>query len=132
MYQEVVVHIDNILSLNRGKSFIIAADFNCNIFNSSHPYKPFIRDLMKKYDLLSSFDYMTGFDVNTSFTRSDVKTDSYTLIDGILISRNLVPFIKNVRISRHGDNVSDHNPVELDLMLSVCASFENQKRSRDM
>ena len=47
------------------------------------------------------------------------KTNSFTLIDGILISDSLKGSIKNVRISYHGDNVSDHFPVELDIDLNV-------------
>ena len=119
MYQEVVGQIDSIMHTHTGSSFIITADFNCNIFDGTHPYSLLIRHLMAKYDLVSTFDSMPGFNSHTSFTRSDVKTNSFTLIDGILISRNLLPTISNVRISNNGGNVSDHVPVEIDISVDI-------------
>ena len=70
---------------------------------------------MTKWSLISAFDLMPGFQSGTNFTRSDLKTNSFTLIDGILISDNLSHYVSNVRISDYGNNVSDHCPVELDL-----------------
>ena len=119
LYREVIGHIENIMTTNIGSSFILMADFNCNIFDSSHPYTAFIRDLMNKFDLLSSFECIDNFDPSNVFSRCDVKTNSFTLLDGILISRDLKPLVKNVRISHNGNNVSDHSPVELDLYTSI-------------
>ena len=59
------------------------------------------------------------FHHQTSFTCYDVKTKSYTLLDGFLISDSLKTVIDNVRISQYGNNVSDHVPVELDLHVSI-------------
>lgn len=69
--------------------------------------------------MISSFDLIDKFGWNTSFTRFDKKTASYTLIDGILISRSLISSVHNVRIAHYGDNVSDHIPVELDLHVMI-------------
>ena len=61
---------------------------------------------------------MSGFDA-TSFTRCDLKTGSFSLLDGFLISNNLRSRINNVRISHDGSNVSDHSPVEFDLEIPI-------------
>ena len=94
-------------------------DMNCNIYDNTHPYSVFIHDLMSRHSLFSVFDVMENFDPCTSYTRSDPKTNSFTLIDGILISKSLAPKLADVRISDSGDNVSDHRPVEMDLNISL-------------
>ena len=58
---------------------------------------------------------MPNFDHTSHFTRCDYKTNSFTLIDGILMSKSLRQYVSNVRISDYGNNVSDHRPVELNL-----------------
>ena len=115
LYQDTVAYIDNVMTEHSGAKFILLLDMNCNIYDPSHPFSIFILDLMTKYSLLSAFDRMTNFDPNTFYTRSDPKTNSFTLIDGILISESLAPLVSDVRISDFGDNVSDHRPVEIDL-----------------
>ena len=77
---------------------------------------------MNKYGLTSVYDLVDGFDFASSYTRFDRKTNSYTLIDGILISDGLKSKVKGIRISHNGENVSDHVPVELDLELQISES----------
>ena len=48
-----------------------------------------------KEDLISSFDFSPGFDQNNSYTRFDIKRNSYTLIDSILLSRSLSNIVKS-------------------------------------
>ena len=74
---------------------------------------------MSRYALFSAFDVMPGFAPMADFTRSDVKTSSYTLLDGILISKPLAFLVSNVRFIDDGDNVSDHHPVEIDMNISL-------------
>ena len=51
---------------------------------------------MDTFFLSSAFDLMTNFDPLTCYTRSDAKTNSFTLIDGILISTSLVSRVRDV------------------------------------
>ena len=74
-----------------------------------------ILDLMSEYGLVSCFDSIVDFEHHFAFTRYDVKTGSYTLIDRILLSKDLVPFVDNEQISCYGNNVSEDVPVEIDL-----------------
>ena len=119
LYQDTVAYIDNVMTEHSGAKFILLLDMNCNIYDPSHPFSIFILDLMTKYSLLSAFDRMTNFDPITCYTRSDPETNSFTLIDGILISQTLAPLVNDVRISDFGDNVSDHRPVEIDLHIEL-------------
>ena len=73
---------------------------------------------MQSYGLISTFELDAAFNYD-AYTRCDVKTGSYSLIDGILISRGLSSLVDNVRISYYGNNVSDHFPVEIDLHVAV-------------
>ena len=69
---------------------------------------------------------MTNFDHTSSFTRYDLKTRSFTLIDGILVSRSLLPRVSNVRINNH-----DHVPVEIDLTVNILElEFKREKSPR--
>ena len=104
---------------NRDCRFVLLLDMNCNFYDPSHPYSKLLIDMMERFSLKSAFDLIPSFDPKQSYTRCDVKTNSYTLIDGILVSESLMDRICNVRISHCGENVSDHSPVELDIHLSL-------------
>ena len=84
-----VGHVERIISENPLYKIIIVADFNCNIFNRDNRFSRIIRDLMDSYGLMSTFELDSSFDVNKEFTRCCLKNRSYSLIDGILISKSL-------------------------------------------
>ena len=128
MYNDTVKFIDNTKHTNQDCHFIVTADFNCNIHNLTHPFTQIIRGLMQKYDLMFSYDLAPNFDYQSSFTRYDMKTKSFTLIDGILISRKLSHCVDTIRISHYRNNLSDHIPVEIDLHLDV-EEFSYKKSS---
>ena len=130
MYRDVVGFIDHIVSCNLNSKIIVAADFNCNLFDESHPFSKLFHDLMKRYALVSALCLDPHFNHQTSFTRYDNKTKSYTLLDGFLISESLKGMIDNVRISHDGNNVSDHIPVELDLHVSIDETVNVKPRMR--
>ena len=75
--------------------------------------------MMVRHNLISCFDLDEHFDSNTAFTRSDPKTNSFTLIDYVLISNDLSEMVGNIRISSYGNNLSDYNPVEIDLTVHI-------------
>ena len=69
-------------------------DINCNIFGPRNVYTDLIHDMMSEFDLVSSFDFSPDFDHNNSYTRFDIKRNSYTLIDSILLSRSLSDIVE--------------------------------------
>ena len=119
MYRETLGYIENIVSQNSGCQFLILADFNCNLRDTTHVYSKLVNNMMNDLNLLLCYDLIPNFDFKNSFTRFDQKTGSYTLIDAILISSDLQNMVSNVRISNYGDNVSDHLVVELDLLVEI-------------
>ena len=123
MYRETIGFVENIIQSYRDSKFIILSDFNCNIYDSNHRFSRMINDLMAKYDLVPALNQSPAFDPSDSYTRFDLKTNSFTLIDGILISNSLKSRVSNVTIMHSADNVSDHLPVSLDIELEVCESF---------
>ena len=70
---------------------------------------------MHEYGLVSCFDSIPNFDYSTQYTRCDVKRNSYSFIDCILVSHTLQPYIENAEICNHHMNVSDHVPIRLTL-----------------
>ena len=119
LFRETVGYIANIIRENSTCRFVLLMDMNCNIYDTHHPFSMIIRELMSDNDLVSAFDYSADFNPATSYTRCDVKTGSYTLIDGILFSRSLANLVSNVRIVNDGENTSDHLPVRLDIELYI-------------
>ena len=122
LYRDTIGFVENVIMQNPDCKTMILADLNCNLFDVRHPYTKLVREMMNRHNLISCFDTVENFDKQSSYTRYDVKTGSYTLIDGILISDELKGAISNVRISLHGDNLSDHCPVELDIEVSISKS----------
>ena len=128
LYQETLAYIENIIHDHVGCHFILLLDMNCNLYNVNHPFSVLINDLISGNGLFSAFDRMNNFDHTVNFTRCDYKTNSFTLIDGILLSKSLINYVSNVRISDYGDNVSDHRPVELDLNVKLCEVSVDKKK----
>ena len=71
---------------------------------------------------MSTFDCDPSFDSQTAFTRNDAKTNSYSLLDGILISKALKSKVSRFCIRHNANNVSDHSSVELDMELIIQAA----------
>ena len=126
-FHDTVAFIDNIMADNPTARFILLTDMNCNIYDRRHVYSKILLDLMLKWDLFSAFDLMPGFDPSVNYTHFDLKTNSFTLIDGVLLSEPLRDKVMNVRITSHGENLSDHMPVEIDMELFVTETVVERK-----
>ena len=121
-YNETIGFIEYVMASHIGYKFILLGDFNCNIYNNSHPFTPIVRDMMSRHDLMCSFDLCHNVDVGNLFTRSSPSAngDVNSLLDFILISSELRNYVSNVTINHFSDNLSDHLPVtaDFDLVLS--------------
>ena len=127
LFKDTIAFIDNIIHSNVNCSFILLMDMNCNIYKQNHNYSRIIRDLMQRNGLISAFDLIPGFDPDSNYTRCDVKTNSYTLIDGVLLSDSIADIVDSVSIAHLGNNVSDHSPVDLTLKVRL-ELFPEQKK----
>ena len=127
LYKETMAYVENIIQSNIDCRFVLLMDLNCNIYNSNHPYSKIINEFMRNYDLLSAYDFIPNFDPLSNYTRCDVKTNSYTLIDNIIISRSLSDIVCDASIAHYGNNVSDHNPVELVISVDIDTFHESKK-----
>ena len=119
-YRDTLAYIENIMSSNSNFKFILLMDINCNIFGPSNAFSDLIHSMMTEFDLISSFDFSPSFDHKTEYTRFDIKRNSYTLIDGILVSRSLSDSIVSSQILHPHDNVSDHLPIEITINVDLC------------
>ena len=118
-YRETLGFIENVMISHPHHKFILLMDLNCNIFGPPHPYASLIREMMSKFDLISSFNSNSSFDPARDYTRSDIKRNSYTLIDGIFISSSLSYAVVSSQILHPHHNVSDHLPVELTISVGI-------------
>ena len=128
IYKDTIAYLESIIQQNPTCSFIFLMDMNCNVYNSNHTFSKIIREFMESHDLVSAFDFMPSFDSSTAFTRCDIKNGSYTLIDGILMSRSLSHMVTGADINHHGNNVSDHSPVEIKLVIDL-ELFQPEKQT---
>ena len=119
-YHDTVAFIENIMTSNPNHKFIILMDINCNIFGPRNSYSDLINTMMSNFNLISSFDFLPSFDPKKEFTRFDLKRKSFTLIDGILISRSLSDTVDSSSILHPHNNVSDHLPIEIVLNVDIC------------
>ena len=119
MYNDTIGFIEQIMTNHSGYKFILLGDFNCNLYNSSHPFTPLVHDLMKRQKLSCSFDLRSDFDSNSFYTRSSRSAtgECHSLLDYIIISEELKDLVSNVTINHLSDNLSDHLPVSADFDL---------------
>ena len=125
-YQNTLAYVESVMDNNPQYKFILFMDLNCNLFNNSHPYSKLINTMMSNFDLVTNYTFIPEFDANCEFTRFDCKRNSFTLIDGILVSRSLSHTICNSEILHPPDNVSDHLPVEITITLDICDFFQER------
>ena len=127
-YRETLAFIENIMISHPLHKFILLMDMNCNIYNHSHPYSSLMNSMMARFDLVSSFSFSTDFDVSRDYTRFDLKRNSFTLIDGILISKSLSHIVDSCRILHPHDNVSDHLPVEISINVEISGFLKSESK----
>ena len=115
IYAETIGFIDHVINDNREASIILMGDMNCDFYTGTNQFSLLLKNLVDEHGLHCTFDSMTNFDPHTSYTRSNVKQGSYSLLDYIFISKNLIPYIVDVDIMDSGDVLSDHIPIRLSL-----------------
>ena len=118
-YCATLAHIEHIMITHPTHKYVLLMDMNCDIFKTNHPYSIQINSMMNDFGLISTFQHMPGFDHKVEFTRYDVKKNSYTLIDGILISDSLSSCVESCSIIHPPTNVSDHLPIDVVLNLQI-------------
>ena len=118
-YQQTLAFMQSILRSHPNHEYIIMMDMNCNIFNTSHPYSSLLHGIMNDYELVSNFSFIDNFDPTTEYTRFDLKKNSFTLIDGFLLSKCLSDVVQSSSIVHPHTNTSDHLPVELTINVKV-------------
>ena len=127
-YNEVLGFIEFIMSENVDAEFIVLGDFNCEFYDSKHPFFASLTDFTSSHNLSSAFVLSNDFQLSNAYTRFDARSKS--LIDYIFISQGIRHLIKNVCIFHDPENVSDHLPVEVDLILSF-SNTGNFKRTKN-
>ena len=128
IYRETLGFIESTMESNPGYQFIILADFNCNLYQTNHPFTTLIRDLMSRKKLFCCYDLDNSFDPSTAWTRVNFKKrgERGTLIDGILASEGLRDRITSTEICQYPDNLSDHLPVSIDIELFITKNDSSQ------
>ena len=116
-YDEMIGFIDFIMSKKPNARFIVLGDFNCNIFDPSHPFATSLNDLINSRNLTCSFSLMDSFNVDSTYTRHDSRSKS--LLDYIFVSHDIIECVTKVEIGDYHDNHSDHLPVEIELTLQT-------------
>ena len=120
IYSDTLGFIEHVMDSNTGCDFIVLGDFNCNIFNSSHPFSPLLLDFVTRRNLFCTYNLHASFNPQHAFTRSNYGAEnSGTLLDYIFISYDLRPSVSKVAISHFSNNVSDHLPVTIDIELDL-------------
>ena len=73
--------------------------------------------------MVCTYDIIPAFDYHKEFTRCNLKLGSYTLLDYIFISAELVPFVDSIEILNDALNTSDHLPVKLSLNIDIVSNI---------
>ena len=114
-YLEVLGYIKEILNSNPSSRFIILGDLNYNLYDKRSEISGLLRDFLSDYDLCCSHEMDESFDNSSSFTRSCMKSGTYSLLDYVLFSKSLRERVSDCSIIYDGENPSDHVPVQIKL-----------------
>ena len=61
LYKDTVGFADSVMHSNRDASFILMADFNCSLYDTSHRYTRLLLPLFEKYNLMSAYETDVNF-----------------------------------------------------------------------
>ena len=111
IYSDILGFIDSIVKDNPHSSIILMGDMNCNFYRKDNQFSQILNDFIEQCDLFCTFDVMPSFNLDQSYTRCNLKQKSFSLLDYIFISHNLVPYKTCVDILDSGHVLSDHIPV---------------------
>ena len=67
--------------------------------------------MMSEFHLVSSFDFFPNFNHKQDYTRFDAKRNSFTLIDGIFLSKSLSNVVESSTILHPQDNCARSFPL---------------------
>ena len=116
-YLDLLGCIENIMLSNPTAKYIITGDFNYNIYDTAQLMSSSICTLVENYDLISTHDLDSSFSRSNSYTRYCHKSNSYSILDYIFISRTLRSRVRGCGIDFDGRNPSDNFPLSLQLDL---------------
>ena len=86
-YDEMLGFLDFIITERSDAQFVILGDFNCNIYNPSHPFAPSLNDFLSSRDFICTFSQMQSFDSDSAYTRHDSRSKS--LLDYVFVSQGI-------------------------------------------
>ena len=126
-YADTIGYIDSIIEGNPESSYIIIGDMNCDIFNVSNEFSALLKSFIDERGLHCTYDSMSSFDSSTCFTRCNLKQQSFSLLDYVFVSKNLVNCISDVSIMDSGSVLSDHFPVKVTLSIDLLRTHDYHK-----
>ena len=119
LYSDILGFIDSVIDDNSHSSIILMGDMNCDFYICSNQFSVLLNNFIEQRNLHCTFDYISTFDKDQSFTRYNLKLKSFSLLDYVFVSSNLIPYINDVTILNSGDILSDHIPVKISLNVNV-------------
>ena len=128
LYADVIAFVDSVISLNPHSKVIFLGDMNCNLYLNG-PFSDILRNFLHARNLTCTYDLIPSFDTSKEYTRYNLKQNSFTLLDYIFISNDLIPFVDSIEIINDAVNTSDHLPVKLSLSVNVDGSCRRPTNS---
>ena len=119
LYSDTIGFIDSVIDDNPHASIIFMGDMNVDIYKSNNQFSVIMNTFIEQQNLFCTFDMMHSFSRETSYTRCNLKQKSFSLLDYIFVSRDLVPYITDVDIHDLGCVLSDHVPVRIAIDIDV-------------
>ena len=116
-YDEILGYLDYIIGDIQDAHFIVLGDFNCNLYDSTHPFAASLNNFVTSRHLCCTYTLMESFDSNSTFTRRDSRSKS--LLDYVFVSQSIVKTVTEVTISDCHDNLLDHLPIDIVLTLPM-------------
>ena len=130
-YAETIGIVDSIVTENNDCSFVLLADFNCNVYDKTHAFSKMVKSFTRKWNLVSAFDLDPMFDSSNAWTRHNAKSRSQSFLDCIFVSQKLLTVVTKPRIVYDSHNVSDHFAIEIDLELIMQKTINSSNDSGD-
>ena len=75
-FDEIIGYIDFIVNERSDAQFVILGDFNCNLYNSSHPFATSLYNFTSLHNLICTFSMMEFFQIDLAYTRYDSRSKS--------------------------------------------------------
>ena len=119
VFTDTLGFIEFVIKDNPGFNVIFFGDMNCDIYSSNNCFSASLNTFLSDRNLICTYDLSSSIDKRSVYTRCDLQRNSFSLLDYVFISQDLLSYVDVVEVMKTPLNLSDHLPVVVSFTFDI-------------